>query len=286
VRSDQLGAMLHFNLLGPLEVTVDGLPVPVGGLHQRAVLAYLLLNANKTVAASQLVRSVWGEEAPPTARKMLQSAVAGLRELLALAGDSPDRPTLVTRPPGYGLLLDPEQVDLNQFLCLVSIGRAELNARNWIAAVTALREAWALWRGPVVADLVEEGIAWRELSFVRSAKWSAFEDRMDAELAVGCHGEVLAELESAVGEEPLRERLCSQLMIALYRSGRHADSLEVYRQYRDRLVDRLGLEPAPQLRGLQQAILNHDLMLTTPPLFAQANGQAEPGATGPPPTGN
>jgi DNA-binding SARP family transcriptional activator len=254
---------VRFDLLGPLEVSNAEEPVPAGGLNQRAILAYLLLHANRTVATSQLVRAVWGEDAPPTARKMLQAAIAGLRELLA-TDTGQNHPVLVTRAPGYLLRINPQDIDLHRFQHLLASGRAALADRSWDAAAVALRAAWRLWRGPVVADLAEAGIDWPELAVVRSSRLAAFEDHMDAELAVGRHHEVLGELEAAVAEEPMRERLCSNLMLALYRCGRQADALEFYRGYRDMLVDLLGLEPAPGLRGLQEAILNHESYLLDP----------------------
>ena len=188
---------MQFNLLGPLEVLQDGCSIQVTGLNQRAILAYLLLHPNNAVAVSELVSAVWSDEAPPTARKMLQTSIARLRELLALA-DSPDQPSLVTRPPGYALLIDPQLIDLQVFHQLTSMGRAALADRRWEDAVLPLRSACQLWRGPFLADLVESGISWPELTVIGSARVAAFEDRMDAELAVGHHHEVLLELEAAV----------------------------------------------------------------------------------------
>lgn len=253
---------MEFRLLGPLEVLHDGRPISLGGIKQRATLGFLLLKANQVVPTSQLLSALWpGEDPPASARKMLQTAVWSLRAALS-ATDGPGAPRLSTHAPGYVLQVDQARVDLFRFHELAERGRAE-QGRPEVAA-KVLREALATWRGAALADLVESGICWPELTVVENARLDAMEDYFDAELACGRHQSVLGELEAVVEAERLRERSCGQLMLALYRCGRHADALAVYSRLRTSLVDDLGLEPGPALQQLQHAILTHDPALALP----------------------
>ncbi|ROP35660.1 BTAD domain-containing putative transcriptional regulator [Saccharothrix texasensis] len=253
---------MEFRLLGPLEVLHDGRPSSLGGIKQRATLGFLLLKANQVVPTSQLLCALWpGEDPPASARKMLQNAVWSLRAALS-SSDGPGAPRLSTQAPGYVLQVDPARVDLFRFHELAERGRAE-QGRPEVAA-KVLREALATWRGAALADLVESGICWPELTVVENARLDAMEDYFDAELACGRHQSVLGELEAMVEAERLRERSCGQLMLALYRCGRHADALAVYSRLRTSLVDDLGLEPGPALQALQHAILTHDPSLALP----------------------
>ncbi|GGP64930.1 BTAD domain-containing putative transcriptional regulator [Saccharothrix coeruleofusca] len=255
---------MKFRLLGPLEVVHDGRPVPLGGVKQRATLGFLLLKANHVTPTSHLLDALWpNEDLPASAKKILQNAVWSLRALLA-ADESPTAPELLTRAPGYVLRVDPEQVDLFEFHRMAEQGRAELAAGTPERAARTLREALATWRGDPLADLVEAGITWPELTGVANARRDVLEDYFEAELACGGHQAVLGELEAMVEAEPLRERCCGQLMLALYRCGRHADALTVYSRLRRHLVTDLGLEPGPALQKLQQAILGHDPSLALP----------------------
>lgn len=251
---------MDFLVLGPLQLKDDEGLVALGGDRQRATLGLLLLNANREVATSELLRGLWDtEETPPTARKILQNAVRGLRVLFAQherAGTR--RPALLTGTHGYQLQVDPEQVDVFRFHRLAQAGRAELAAGRPGTAAATLREALALWRGQALADLVESGHSWSQLTALEDARLGVMEDCYAAELANGRHQAVIGELEAMVEAEPLRERACHQLMLALYRGGRQADALAVYRQVRLRLVEQLGLEPGRELQLLQQAILTHD----------------------------
>lgn len=252
---------MHFILLGPLEAVHHGKSVHLGGLHQRAALAYLLLHANRVVATSRLVHAIWGESAPATARKMLHNTVAGIRKLLVSHGAAQEQISLTTRVPGYLLRIHFDLVDLHRFECLVREGRAWLAHQSWDRAARALGEATALWQGPVLADLVEAGIDWPELAAVRSARLSAFEDLVDAEFALGRHHKMIDRLEAALAENPMRERICGQLMVALYHCSRQAEALMVYQRTRAALVEQVGLQPSPELRTLQQSILHHDMTL-------------------------
>lgn len=247
---------MRFNVLGPLELLVEGEPVPLGGLRQRSTLGYLLLNANKAVATSQLLRALWGDRTPPTARKMLQNAVSGLRTTLAVHGTGDAE--VLTHAPGYLLRVGEDSVDLTRFHAIVEEGRAELSSGSWDSAARTLRRALELWRGPALADLVETGIDWPELTALQNARLAALEDYVEAELAAGRHHEVVRELETAVETEPPREKLCGQLMLALYRCGRQADALSVYRRTRTRLISEFGLDPGQHLQQLERAILNQD----------------------------
>ncbi|MFS8201157.1 BTAD domain-containing putative transcriptional regulator [Streptomyces sp. CWNU-52B] len=241
-------------------------PIALGGGRRRATLGLLLLNANREVATSRLLEGLWdSEETPLTARKILQNAVRGLRVMFAEHAQSENGPpTLLTCPHGYQLQVDPERVDMFRFHRQAEAGRAELAAGRPGAAAVILREALALWRGRALADMVEAGHSWTELTALQSARLNVMEDYYEAELANGRHQAVLSDLEAMVEAEPLRERACYQLMLALYRSGRQADALAVYRRVRQRLAQQIGLEPGRELRLLQHAVLVHDPFIAAP----------------------
>jgi YVTN family beta-propeller protein len=251
---------LHFRILGPLEVRAEDVPLPLGGRRQRAVLAILLLNAGRVVSRDRLIDDLWGEDPPATASHTLDAYVSRLRKLLD--GDGEGR--LVTQAPGYLLRLEPGDVDLDRFERLVADARAVLDERRFAEAAEALREADELWRGRPLAELEFEPFAQAPVERLVDLRLAAIEDRVEAELALGLHRPLVGELSELVEEHPLRERLRGQLMLALYRAGRQADALEVFRSGRTHLVDELGLEPGPALRELEQAILVHDPALDAP----------------------
>lgn len=255
---------MRFAVLGPLSVTQGDRTLPLCGIHCRATLGFLLFNANRVVPTSQLIRALWGIRPPTTARKMIHNAVANLRKDLFPDPDAPDRPALLTAAPGYLLRLDPAHLDLLRFHDLAAKGRAELAVKSWDRAAAFLRKALALWRGPALADLVEDGIDWPELTAIENTRLNVLEDCMDAELATGRHHQIVNELQMTVDAEPLRERSCRQLMIALYRCGRQAEALHVYRRIRSILVNEFGIDPSPDLREMEYAILNQDPMLLVP----------------------
>jgi DNA-binding SARP family transcriptional activator len=254
---------MRFNVLGPLEALSADAVVPLGGFNQRATLGALLLRANTVVATSHLVKALWDEDPPVTARKMLQNAVSGLRTVLA---DHADGTTaLLTHAPGYVLRVEPQDVDLLRFQELVDQGRTASAAAEWEDAETALRSALALWRGPALADLRESGIGWADLTTLENARLSALEDYAEAQLAVGRHVAVVNDLEQIVADADIpRERMCRQLMLALYRCGRQVDALTVYRRNRAALAEKLGLDPGRELQELERAILSHDPGLAAP----------------------
>lgn len=239
---------VEFRLLGPLEVRVDGRALSLSGTQQRALLAMLLLHANEPVSPDRLVEELWGEHAPRTAPASLRVAVGKLRSLLG----EEHRARLETIPGGYRLRVEPEELDAAQFESLV----AEARTRRPLDALALLDEALALWRGPPLADQPYSTFAQNEVRRLSELELAAREDRVEAELALGRHAEVVPELQSLVAEHPLRERLRAQLMLALYRSGRQAEALGVYRQGRRALKAELGLEPGQELRRLEQEILN------------------------------
>jgi DNA-binding SARP family transcriptional activator len=264
---------MDFRLLGPLEVVHEGTPLPLGPRRQQALLARLVLDAGRTIAVERLVDDLWGEDVPDSAVKMVQIYVSHLRKVL------PDG-VLVTRPPGYGLDVDPESVDAVRFARLRDRGRAELARGDAAAGAATLRAALDLWRGPALAEFGEP-FAVLERAHADELRAACLEDRIDADLALGRHADLVAELERLVAGEPLRERLREQLMLALFRCGRHADALEAFRAYRTMLDEELGLEPSQRLRDLEQAVLEQDagLAVATPadPVAAAPSRPVPPG---------
>jgi predicted ATPase/DNA-binding SARP family transcriptional activator len=252
------GTPPQFTLLGPLSVSRDGEPAAVGGQKRRALLAALLLAPNRVVSLDRLIDALWGEAPPDTARNTIQVYVSQLRKLL------PDG-MLETAPPGYRLVVDPETVDLFRFVRLCEEGRSRLAAGDAAGAAETLRAALGLWRGAPLADLALEPFVQGEIARLEELRLAALEDRIDADLDLGRHAQLVAELERLVVEQPLRERLRGQLMLALYRAGRQADALAVYQRARKALVDELGIEPGEQLRKLERAILAHDPSLGITP---------------------
>ncbi len=229
-----------------------------------------MLHANRTVSAERLAEDLWSGDPPEGAIHSLRVYVSRLRQALGAAGQA-----VVTRPSAYELQVDPATVDALRFEELVARGRDEAKAGNQSGAAAALREALALWRGPALADVSDAPFARAQASRLEEARLCALEDRIDADLACGRHGEVTAELEALTGEHPFRERLWSQRMVALYRSGRQADALRVYQELRSTLQEQLGLEPSSAVQQVEGAVLRHD-----PELDWRPKGRAGPGAGG------
>jgi predicted ATPase/DNA-binding SARP family transcriptional activator len=250
---------MEFAILGPLEVRRDGHVVAVGGGKPRAVLAALLLRANEPVSAERLAAALWGDDAPAAAVRTVHVHVSRLRRALG------DPEVLATTTAGYRLRVETGQLDLQRFEQLVDEGRHALADGRPKEAGDVLREALGLWRGPPPADLAFEPFAQAEIARLEEQRFAAVEVRMDADLAAGHHAELVPELQRLLAEHPLREGLHGRLMLAFYRAGRQADALEAYTQAREALVDQLGVEPGPELRKLQQAILAHDPALVPRP---------------------
>jgi DNA-binding SARP family transcriptional activator len=242
---------MEFRILGPLEVEEAGQLLPLGGTKQRALLALLLLRANEVVSRDRLIDELWGGSPPDSGKTALQVHVSQLRKALG-------RDLILTQPPGYLIRVSDGELDLHRFEQLVAAARAE----EPVQAARLLREGLALWRGAPLAELGESfAPAERALEEQRLA---ALEQRIDADLALGRHAELVSELERLVTQEPLRERLRGQLMLALYRCGRQSAALEVYRSGRRLLDEELGLQPDDELQRLEKAILNHDPSLDSP----------------------
>jgi len=237
---------MEFRILGPLEVVDGGRRLTIRRGKERALLVYLLLHANELVPRGRLIDELWNERPPPTAAKILQNAVSHLRKEL---GEG----RLLTRDPGYVLRVDGDELDLDRFERLAKEGRAD--------------EALALWRGVPLVELHEEDFAEEARRRLEERRLAVTEDRIDGELSAGRQADLVAELEQLVAAHPLRERLYEQLMLALYRSRRQADALDVYRRAQTTLSDELGLQPGPQLQALERRILTQDpeLETTTPP---------------------
>jgi DNA-binding SARP family transcriptional activator len=250
-------------LLGPVEARVGDQPLELGPRKQRAVLAMLALQVGRTVPAHRLAEGLWGDERPPSAQKMVQLYVSHLRRVLEGNGAR-----IVTRGGGYELQLGDGAVDATRFEELLDAGRA--------------REALGLWRGEALADVADEPFAAAEIRRLDELRLRAAECAIDVDLAAGRHAEVTGELDALVGQQPLREHLHAQRMLALYRSGRQADSLQAYQQARDALVTEIGAEPGTELRRLQGAILAHDPALDRPTSGA-TRGTRLPAPPRPPP---
>ena len=251
-----LGVGLSFGILGPLEVRREVVPIAVGAAKQRTLLAVLLLNRSG-VSRDRLIDALWGERTPPGARNTLQVYVSSLRRVLG-------RGAIETTPTGYRLPLDSGSLDSERFERLLRSGSAALASGEPAAAAETLAEALALWRGPAFADFRYDAFAQAEAGRLEELRLVCLEERIEAELALGRHAALVGELEAIILEQPLRERLRGQLILALYRSGRQGDALAAYQTARRMLSNELGLEPSPELQELQRLILAHDASLAPP----------------------
>jgi DNA-binding SARP family transcriptional activator/tetratricopeptide (TPR) repeat protein len=253
---------VRFGVLGPLEVTDDGGdPVEVGGRQARLVLAALVAAGGRPVGADALIEVVWPDRPPATAPGTLQTYVSRLRRVL-------DGTDLVLDHAGYRLDLTDHAVDLRRFEELATAGHAELAAGRPVAARRALTDALALWRGPALLELVDQGAFLAQAATIEEQRLTVLEARIDADLALGRHTHVVGELQVLVVEHPLREGLHARLALALYRAGRQAEALRALADARRMLRDELGLEPGRALRDLEQGILGHDPGLEPPELAA------------------
>jgi ABC-type transport system substrate-binding protein/DNA-binding SARP family transcriptional activator len=273
----------EFQILGPLEVRLDGTPVQIGGPRQRALLAMLLLSANRVVSRDRLIEELLPDAPADAADHQLRVQISRLRKALSMNGGNPTR--LVTQAPGYVLEIAPGELDLHRFERLLANGDYALAEGDFEHAAATLREAESLWRGRPLADLEFEPFARVDIERLQDLRLAATENRVEAELALGRHAMLVPELEGLVAEYPLREGLRGQLMLALYRCGRQADALETYRSGRSLLSVELALEPSPALRQLERSILQQDAELDLPaphsgPVTAAIAAQTQP-ATGP-----
>lgn len=266
--------MVEIRILGPLEIVENDRPVVVDAPKVRMLFAVLLLHRGEVVSTDRLIDALWGERASPTAAKTVHVYMSRLRMAL---GDG----LLVTRGRGYVLQAGPGQTDVDRFEGLAARGREALARGDALTAAAVLREALAVWRGPALADFAYEPFAQAEIARLEGARLAVLEDRIDADLQSGEHAQLVGELAALVREHPLRERSRGQLMLALYRTGRQAEALEVYQQGRALLVEELGLEPGPALKTLQNHILEHADSLAPTGVHAQPAPEYRPTAPGP-----
>ena len=267
-----------FGILGPLAVGVDGgQRLELRRRKQRELLALLLINLNRSLPAGRIADALWRGEPPAGADVTLRTHVSHLRHRLAGIGA---QDALVTRQAGYGLFVRPDQVDAAQFEHLLGLGREAVDVGEPERAAGLLVEALSLWRGSVLDDLGPPEFANTEAARLEELRLVALGHRIDADLALGKHHAVIAELERLVVAHPFREPLHSQLMLALYRSGRQADALAVSASVRRQLAEELGVDPGPALRELETAILRHDpaLLLAGEGVGDMARPAVPPGA--------
>jgi YVTN family beta-propeller protein len=271
--------VIDYWLLGPIEAHVNGRAVDIGGPKQRALLTILLLSANEPISRDVLVDRLWGECPPAGAQHTLDVYISRLRKTLASAAGSQ---VVLTRPGSYLLRAPGERIDVGRFERLAGQGRHALAAHAPARAAADFSEALALWRGAPLADVGDEPFAQAEIARLNELRAGVIEDRIDADLALGRHGDVVSELEALIAAQPLRERPYQHLMLALYRCGRQAEALAVYQSARRVLVDELGIEPGPGLKRIERAVLEQDVSLDPParppglPTSAPAVGERPP----------
>ncbi len=262
---------MEFRLLGTFELAVDGVTRTLSAGGELTVLAFLLLNAGRVVPADALIDAAWGDRPPANPANALQIRVSKLRRALQAAGVPGS--VVVTRRPGYVADIQPGQVDAHHFAALVAEARRVAD-RDISAARALYEQALGLWRGPALPEFAAQAWAVPEITRLTELRLTATEERIDADLAAGRHAELVSELDGLVAVHPLRERVHAQLMRALYRSGRQGDALAAYQRARQILDDELGVEPSPELRELERAILRQDPGLAAP----QRNVADEPAA--------
>lgn len=237
---------MDFRLLGPVEVSFDGVALPISAMRQRAVLTALLLPVGRVVPVGALVDLLWGERPPPTAAVTVRNYISRLRKSV---------PAVRFVGGGYRIAAVAETVDLNRFERLTTAARP-LVAEQPAAAVALLNEALAMWRGPALADLAGSPLHELEAPRMEEMRLAAVGDRIDALLVSGSCGWLVPELVWLVGRHPLRERFVGQLMEALHAAGRLPEALDLYRRTRGRLVSDLAVEPGPDLRRIHRQLLS------------------------------
>lgn len=271
--------IVQYRLLGSLEVERDGEVVDVGGYKQRALMALLLINANKVVSTDRVIDELWEDGDAKKRQNALWVGISRLRGAL-----EPDRPKrsdgtiLVTQPPGYVLTIDTEDLDATRFEALATEGRSLLETDPTSASLV-LGEALALWRGHALEEFTYEPFAGPEIERLEEMRLAAVEDRIDADLRSGRSRELVGELESLVRQHPLRQRLVGHLMLALHLSGRQSDALRTFGAAKDHLADELGLDPSPALSKLEERIVLDDPTLSASYATRSLTGRAEPGLT-------
>ena len=237
---------MEFHILGPVEVVHEGRSLALGGSRERAVLALLLLSANRVVSAERLAADLWDDAPPDGGVQSLRVFVSRLRKALRDGGIGDE--ILVTKSPGYMARIEPVALDAACFEALVVEGRERAGRGDHEGAAGAFRQALGLWRGPALSDVAGAPLARAEAARFDEVRLVALEERIDADLACGRHGELLPELEALTRAHPVRERFWAHRMIALYRSGRQAEALRAYQDLRQILVEELGIEPSVPAR--------------------------------------
>ncbi|HEX4725791.1 MAG TPA: AfsR/SARP family transcriptional regulator [Pseudonocardiaceae bacterium] len=264
--------MLTFRILGPLEISTPARTVRLRGSLQRGLLMVLLANARKIVSTESLITELWADTHPDNVENALHAHVSRLRQRLASYEPSSERSRLITYPSGYQLMVSDEELDA----CVFAARLDEIGGRRQddpAAAVPELRLLLAMWRGQVFGGLAETPLCMAAGARYEELRLAALELLFDGELCAGNHLRIIPELREVLVEHSYKERFHQQLMIALYRSGRQADALDVYRELRRRLTDDLGIEPSPRMRGYERAVLDHDPVLELP---FQRDGRAVP----------
>ncbi len=267
--------IMEFRVLGPLEVLDGDVSLSLGGAKQRALLAYLVVRANRVVSTESLIDVLWGEDSPETATHTLHVYVSQLRKVLRESGSS-DGAELATEGRGYVLRVEEDDIDLDRFERMVAAGREALAEGEDAEAASRLRQALGLWRGSPLSDLPYEGFPRQEITRLEELHLAAIEDRIEADLRLGRHTQLVGEIQALVRDHPLRERICGQLMLALYRSGRQAEALQVYRDTQVVLNTELGIDPSSSLQRLEGEILRQDPELDWQPPVPEEERAAPP----------
>ncbi len=258
---DQLAVPeLRFYLLGPVEIIRDGQPCTPGAAKQRALVAVLLLHANELVPVERLIDELWGVRPPRSALAALHGYVTAVRRALVPANDAAPairqrHPVLRTKSAGYVLHVEPEQLDVAQFRALARCGRAGLAQGTCEEAGGHFQRALALWRGPALADLTRNGALKHYALRLEEERLAVLQARIGVDICRGRSAEVVGELEELCARQPLSESTSQQLMLALYLAGRRAEALSIYTRTHRIMIDEAGIEPGPDLRAMQQAIL-------------------------------
>lgn len=253
------GDAVSFRVLGPVAVSVNGIDLQLGGTKPRALLALLLTELNRPVATGRIIEALWGQDAPDRAPSTLQVHVSNLRKSLAPAASSlADGELLRTQAPGYAIHADAATLDLSIFRALSAEGQAHARRGDHRAASNKFSAALNLVTGEPIADLLDEPFVTPVRAHLNQIIANARAARIETELALGRHREILHEIESSVAANPFDEHLRSLHMLALYRCGRQADALGAYQIARNVLVEELGVDPSPVLRELEKRILEHD----------------------------
>lgn len=270
-----MGTVLEFGLLGPLEVARDGVRLALRGARQRVLLASLLVDANRVVTAGELIERLWESEPPPSARNALQTYVLRLRQLLT--GNGEPAP-VVTRHDGYLIEIDDDALDLHRFDSLAQRGKAASASGDHAQAAVLLDRALRLWRGEALQGVPSETLHRDVAPALEERRLLAVESRIDADLALGRHAEVVSELAELTARHRFREQLWAQRLTALYRCGRQADALDCYRTVQRLLAGELGIDPGPELQRLHQAVLTRDPRMMPPSRSAGQPAQEPTGA--------